>query len=105
MFAPTLSAFRVLLPFALAWFVGSVATPSFADVATPPQDAPLLTPEKIYLRAIHAMRELPQPAFVTFREPVAGRVNELRTARSSASVTGARPPYTTCRFARATPAR
>jgi hypothetical protein len=38
-----------------------------ADAATP------LTPEKIYLRAVRAMKDAPQPAYVTFHEEIAGR--------------------------------
>jgi hypothetical protein len=32
-----------------------------------------LTPEAIYVRAVHAMKDAPQPPYVTFRETVTGR--------------------------------
>jgi hypothetical protein len=50
-----------------------VATLALADAPQAPSDSAPLTPEAIYLRAVHAMKAAAQPRFVTFRENVAGR--------------------------------
>ncbi len=85
MIAPTSGTLRSLA-FALACIVGTGATPAFADVAIPPPGAPPLTPEKLYLRAIHAMQEMPQPAFVRFRETIVGRNFSLKCTSDGASI-------------------
>jgi hypothetical protein len=81
MAAPALGSSRLRLGFALVFAVGCLATAAGADDAPQPQPtatAAALTPEKIYLRAIHAMKDAPQPPFVTFREHVVGRNFTLR---------------------------
>lgn len=73
MFAPAFDSSRVRLGYALAFVLGSFATAAFADVQPPAQDASPLTPERIYLRSIRAMKDAPEPPFITFRENVVGR--------------------------------
>ena len=77
---------RLALPFVFASLAISLATATSADVTTTPQAASPLTPEKIYLRAIHAMREMPEPAYVTFRETIVGRNFTLRCTNDGASI-------------------
>lgn len=63
----------------LALVLGMSATAAFADgPPTAPQDAAPLTPERIYLRSVRAMKDAPQPAFITCRENVVGRNFTLR---------------------------
>jgi hypothetical protein len=66
-------AVRVGVIGAIAFVLGFVASAAMADGQPPAQDDSPLTPEKIYLRAIRAMKDAPQPTFITFRENVAGR--------------------------------
>lgn len=73
MFAPAFHSPRFRLGYALALVLGSFATAVFADVQPPAQNASPLTPEKIYLRSVRAMKDAPEPPFVTFRENVVGR--------------------------------
>ena len=62
----------------LAGLIGVFATAAIADVSQLDQEPSPLTPEKIYLRSVRAMIEVPEPAFVTFRENVVGRNFTLR---------------------------
>jgi hypothetical protein len=80
MFAPALPSSRLRLAYALTFALGCLATAAFADEQSPaPAASPTpLTPEKIYLRAIRAMKDAPQPPFITFREHVVGRNFTLR---------------------------
>ena len=64
---------------------GLCATAAVADV-TLGQDASPLTPEKIYLRSIDAMKAVPEPAFVSFHENVSGRNFTLRCTKDGISV-------------------
>ncbi len=72
MFAAAFDSPGLRLGYALAFVLGFLATAALADVR-PAQDASPLTPEKIYLRSVRAMRDAPEPPFVTFRENVVGR--------------------------------
>ena len=66
-----------LLALALAF----CADAAVADLPPPDQDTSPLTPEKIYLHSIRAMKDAPVPAFITFRETVAGRNFRLRCTK------------------------
>jgi hypothetical protein len=70
----------------LAFVLGCYATAAVADVPPPDQDGSPLTPEKIYLRSVHAMKAVPEPAFVTFRETVSGRNFTLRCTKDGTSL-------------------
>lgn len=59
--------------YVLAFVLSSLAVAASADVQPPEQDASTLTPEKMYLRAVRAMKDAPVPPFVTFHETVVGR--------------------------------
>lgn len=72
---------------ALGLFVCTVAAATSAELATSPPDPSHLTPEKMYLRAIHAMREIPQPPYVTFRETIIGRNFAFNCTADGASLT------------------
>jgi hypothetical protein len=73
MFAAAFGSSRLRLAYALAFALCALATAAFAGEQHPAQDVSPLTPEKIYLRAIRAMKEAPEPPFITFRENVIGR--------------------------------
>jgi hypothetical protein len=80
MFAPVFasSCVRVsLLAFVLSFFTAA----AFGDEPSPGQGSLPLTPEKIYLRSVRAMKDAPRPAFVTFRETVVGRNFALRCTK------------------------
>jgi hypothetical protein len=57
--------------------LSSLAVAAVAD-EQPVSDPSQLTPEQIYFRSVRAMKDAPQPAFVTFRENVSGRNFTLR---------------------------
>ncbi len=61
-------------------FAGAVA-------AGVPAQSDALTPEAIYLRAVHAMKAAPLPAYVTFRETIAGRNFRLSCSSDGEAVT------------------
>jgi hypothetical protein len=85
MFVPGFKSSRVrlsLLGFVLSFF----AAAAFADVPSPAQVSSPLTPEKIYLRSVRAMKDAPRPAFVTFRENVVGRNLALRCTNDGITV-------------------
>lgn len=70
---------------ALAFVLGAFATAASANVQ-PTADSSPLTPEKIYVFALRAMREVPQPVFVTFRETVVGRNFTLHCTNAGISL-------------------
>lgn len=53
--------------------LGIFAASAIAEESPPTQTTPGLTPQQMYLRSVRAMKDVPQPAFVTFRENVTGR--------------------------------
>ena len=55
-----------------AFVLGAFVVGAHANVSPSAQDGPQLTPEQMYARSVRAMRDAPQPAFVTFRENVTG---------------------------------
>ena len=69
-----ISLYGILLAFVLSFF----AAAAVADVPSSDEVSSPLTPEKIYLRSVRAMKDTAQPAFVTFRETVVGRNLALR---------------------------
>lgn len=81
-FTPSRFRFTVL-----ALFLGFSAAAAVADAPPGEQATAPLTPEQIYLRAVRAMKDEPQPAFVTFRETVAGRNFTLQCTSSGMSLT------------------
>ena len=68
-----MTAARRTQTIAFALLLSSLATGAFsADQSALPIDTSL-TPAKIYLQSIHAMKAQPLPTYVTFRENVVGR--------------------------------
>ncbi len=86
LFASAFSSSRFRLGCALAFVLGSFGTMASADVRPPARVPPPLTPESIYLRAIRAMKDAPEPPFVTFRENVVGRNFTLQCTSDGISV-------------------
>jgi hypothetical protein len=58
---------------AAAALLGTTPAPQTAPSANADVSSTPLTPEAIYLRAVHAMKSAPEPPYVTFRETVSGR--------------------------------
>ena len=56
-----------------AFVLGAFVVGAHANVSPSAHDGPPLTPEQMYARSVRAMRDAPQPAFVTFRKNVTGR--------------------------------
>jgi len=65
--------FRNLAAGAIASAALLVASRAFAGAPPMPHGTSALTPEAIYLRAVHAMKSAPVPPYVTFREHIVGR--------------------------------
>ncbi len=65
--------FRNLVSGAIASAALLVASRAYADAPPAPNGTPALTPEAIYLHAVHAMKSAPVPPYVTFREKIEGR--------------------------------
>ena len=79
-------ALAALITGALEWTPVAAQSPAPAAPQTPPPSAASLTPEAIYLRATHAMKEAPQPAYVTFDESVTARNMRLACTSDGTSL-------------------
>jgi hypothetical protein len=71
---------------AAAALLGTTPAPNPPPSAEPASAPAPLTPEAIYVRAVHAMKAAPQPPYVTFRETVSGRNFRLQCTSDGMSL-------------------
>ncbi|GAC1546319.1 MAG: hypothetical protein NVS3B16_16860 [Vulcanimicrobiaceae bacterium] len=77
---------RSLPPLPTAAFLAALLLGA-AEPAPSPSPAAALTPDAIYLRAIHAMKAEPQPAYVVYREDVRARNASIACTSEHTSLT------------------